>query len=45
MAVIGLAYLVWEERLLARPALPTARALTGIQVDRYMLIPGTFLHS
>ncbi|KAK6219573.1 GPI ethanolamine phosphate transferase 1 [Colletotrichum tabaci] len=37
MAVIGLAYLVWEERLLARPALPTARALTGIQVGLILL--------
>ncbi|WQF80066.1 Putative sulfatase, GPI ethanolamine phosphate transferase 1 [Colletotrichum destructivum] len=37
MTVIGLAYLVWEERLLARPALPTARALTGIQVGLILL--------
>ncbi|KAK2027652.1 phosphatidylinositolglycan class N [Colletotrichum zoysiae] len=37
MAVIGLAYLVWEEKLLARPTLPTARALTGVQVGLILL--------
>ncbi|KAK2044053.1 phosphatidylinositolglycan class N [Colletotrichum somersetense] len=37
MAAIGLAYLVWEEKLLARPTLPTARALTGVQVGLILL--------
>ncbi|OLN95605.1 GPI ethanolamine phosphate transferase 1-like protein 1 [Colletotrichum chlorophyti] len=37
MAVIGLAYLVWEDKLLDRPALPVARALTGIQVGLVLL--------
>ncbi|KAK1594454.1 phosphatidylinositolglycan class N [Colletotrichum navitas] len=37
MAAIGLAYLVWEDKLLARLALPTARALTGVQVGLILL--------
>lgn len=35
MAAIGLAYLIWEDRLLAKPALPISRALTGVQVRDY----------
>ncbi|KDN63802.1 putative phosphatidylinositolglycan class N [Colletotrichum sublineola] len=37
MAAIGLAYLVWEDKLLAKPALPAARALTGAQVGLILL--------
>ncbi|GKT59043.1 phosphatidylinositolglycan class N [Colletotrichum tofieldiae] len=37
MAAIGLTYLVWEDKIIARPALPTARALTGIQVGLILL--------
>ncbi|KAK2011237.1 phosphatidylinositolglycan class N [Colletotrichum eremochloae] len=37
MAAIGLAYLVWEDKLLAKPALPAARALTGVQVGLILL--------
>ncbi|WYZ45459.1 hypothetical protein EsH8_VIII_000775 [Colletotrichum jinshuiense] len=37
MAAIGVAYLVWEDKLLARPALLTARALTGVQVGLVLL--------
>ncbi|KAK1980957.1 phosphatidylinositolglycan class N [Colletotrichum cereale] len=37
MAAIGLAYLVWEDKLLTKPALRTARALTGVQVGLILL--------
>ncbi|EFQ27563.1 phosphatidylinositolglycan class N [Colletotrichum graminicola] len=37
MAAIGMAYLVWEDKLLSRPALPAARALTGVQVGLILL--------
>ncbi|KAK1998992.1 phosphatidylinositolglycan class N [Colletotrichum falcatum] len=37
MVATGLAYLVWEDKLLAKPALPTARALTGVQVGLILL--------
>ncbi|KAI3535267.1 phosphatidylinositolglycan class N [Colletotrichum filicis] len=37
MAAIGLAYLIWEDRLLAKPALPISRALTGIQIGLILL--------